>query len=277
MNDLNAGINEITTPEKYPATGGFVYVKVTTVGGCSAIAKVELITLPIKRSPILVDKYICIDAKTDLDAGAGYDSYKWSTGATTPAIRNVGVGEYSVVLSKNGCFLTQTVHVKKAEDPVIQQIEISNTTATVIAVGGKAPYKFAVDGTTNWQDSNTFTGLTRGQHTFYVKDFYNCTPSSTEITIPNLLNAITPNGDNVNDYIDYSELAYKDNLTFSIYDRYGNTIFTGNKFNNYKWDGRHFDKKIVTGTYWYHISWNEANKEKTLIKYTGWVLVKNRE
>ncbi|MGE8434633.1 gliding motility-associated C-terminal domain-containing protein [Chryseobacterium joostei] len=277
LTDLNAGINEITAPDNFPSTGGFVYVKVSTAEGCSAISKIELIPLPIKKSPILVDKYICIDAKTDLDAGPGYDSYAWSNGATTSGIRNVGVGEYSVILSKNGCFLTQIVRVKKAEDPVIQQIEINNNSATVIAVGGKAPYKFAVDGTANWQDSNTFTGLTRGQHTFYVKDAYNCTPVATEITVPNLLNAITPNGDNVNDFIDYSELAYKDNLSFVVYDRYGNMIFTGTKFNNFKWDGKHFDKRLVTGTYWYHISWNEANKEKTQVKYTGWILVKNRE
>jgi hypothetical protein len=40
-------------------------------------------------------------------------------------------------------------------------------------------------------------------------------------------------------------------------------------------DGKHYDKKLVTGTYWYHINWNEPNKEKTPIKYTGWILVKN--
>lgn len=277
LTDLNAGINEITTPDNFPSTGGFVYVKVSTAEGCTAISKIELIPLPIKKSPILVDKYICIDAKTDLDAGPGYDSYAWDNGATTSGIRNVGVGEYSVILSKNGCFLTQIVRVKKAEDPVIQQIEINNNSATVIVAGGKAPYKFAVDGTATWQDSNTFAGLTRGQHTFYVKDAYNCTPVATEITVPNLLNAITPNGDNVNDFIDYSELSYKDNLSFVVYDRYGNMIFTGTKFNNYKWDGKHFDKRLVTGTYWYHVSWNEANKEKTQVKYTGWILVKNRE
>lgn len=277
LKDLTAGINEITTPENFPSTGGFVYVKITTEQGCSATAKVELIPLPIKKSPILVDKYICIDDKTDLEAGSGYDSYQWSTGATTSGIRGVGVGEYSVILEKNGCFITQVVRIRKAVDPVIQQIEINNTTATVIVAGGKAPYKYSVDGTTNWQDSNSFTGLSRGQHKFYVKDAYNCTPISAEVTVPNLLNAITPNGDNINDYIDYSDLAYKDNLSFVVYDRYGNMIFTGNKFNNYKWDGRHFDKKLVTGTYWYHVSWNESNKEKTEIKYTGWIMVKNRE
>lgn len=277
LNDLNAGINEITTPDNFPATGGVVYVKVTTAEGCTANAKITLVPLPIKKSPILVDQYICMDAKTDLDAGSGYDSYEWSTGATTQGIRNIGVGEYSVILGKNGCFLTQVVKVKKVEDPVIQTIEINNNSATVIVSGGKPPYKYAVDGTANWQDSNTFTGLSRGQHTFYVKDAYNCNPTAVEITIPNLVNAITPNGDNVNDFIDYSELAYKENLSFVVYDRYGNMVFTGNKFNNYRWDGKHFDKKLVTGTYWYHINWNESNKDKTPIKYTGWILVKNRD
>jgi len=277
MADLTAGTNEITTPQNYPSTGGFVYVKVTTNEGCTANAKIQLIALPIKKSPILVDQVICADATTDLDAGPGYDSYLWNTGATTSSIQNVGIGEYSVILGKNGCLLPQIVRVRKAEDPVITKIEISNTTATVVVNGGKAPYKYAVDSPSNWQDSNVFTGLTRGQHTFYVKDTYNCDPTSVEVTIPNLLNAITPNGDNKNDFIDYSELAYKENLSFVIYDRYGNMIFTGNKFNNYKWDGKHYDKKLVTGTYWYHINWNETNKEKTPIHYTGWILVKNIE
>lgn len=277
MADLNAGTNEITTPANYPSAGGYVYVKVTTNEGCIAIAKIELIALPIKKSPILVDQFICADSLTNLDAGPGYESYLWSTGATTASIQNVGIGEYSVILGKNGCLLAQVVRVRKVEDPVITKIEISNTTATVIVNGGKAPYKFAVDGTANWQDSNIFTGLTRGQHTFYVKDAYNCDPTAVEVTIPNLINAITPNGDNKNDFIDYSELAYKENLSFVIYDRYGNMVFTGNKFNNYKWDGKHYDKKLVTGTYWYHINWNESNKEKTPIYYTGWILVKNIE
>lgn len=275
--DLNAGTNQITDPTNYGSAGGFVYVKVTSSEGCTATAKIELIAKPIKKSAVLVDQYICMDSITNLDAGPDYDSYLWNTGATTSGIQGVGIGEYMVILEKNGCFITQVVRVRKTEDPVITQIEINTNTATVQANGGTPPYKYSVDGTTNWQDSNVFTGLTRGQHTFYVKDAYNCTPISVEVTVPNLLNAITPNGDNKNDYIDYSELGYKNNLSFIIYDRYGNKIFTGDKFNNYRWDGRHYNKKLITDTYWFHINWTESNKEKTPIKYTGWILVKNIE
>ncbi|MCF2220245.1 gliding motility-associated C-terminal domain-containing protein [Chryseobacterium sp. PS-8] len=273
--DASNGTNEILNPLAYVSGNASVYIRVYNSNGCYAIAKVNLVVIPPKRSAVLVDKIICIDGRTNLDAGPGYQSYLWSTGATTQVLSGVPVGDYWVILKDNGCSVKQFVSVKKAVDPVISEIEISNNTATVKVTGGQAPYKYAVDSPANWQDSNVFTGLSRGQHTFYVKDAYNCTPIFVEVTVPNLLNAITPNGDNKNDFIDYSELAYKENLSFVVYDRYGNKIFTGNKFNNYKWDGKHFDKKIVTGTYWYHINWNEPNKEKTPIKYSGWILVKN--
>lgn len=276
--DASNGTNEIVTAlDHYISANAIVYVRVYSDLGCYAIAKITLKVTPPKRSPLLVDKFICIDGRTGLDAGPGYQSYLWSTGATTQAVTGLPVGDYWVMLKDNGCSVKQFVSIKKAITPTITSIEISNNTATVMVSGGTAPYKYAVDGVTIWQDSNVFTGLSRGQHTFYVKDAYNCTPVSVEITVPNLINAITPNGDNINDVIDYSELKYKDNLTFVIYDRYGNKIFKGDKFNDYKWDGKFFEKKVVTGTYWYHINWNEPNAQKTPIKYSGWILVKNRE
>ncbi len=94
------------------------------------------------------------------------------------------------------------------------------------------------------------------------------------MTVPNLINAITPNGDNKNDFIDYSALAYKKNLVFTVYDRYGNKLYEANKIRNYTWDGRAYGKKIPSATYWYTISWNENDKNNTETKYSGWVLVK---
>nr|WP_314495300.1 T9SS type B sorting domain-containing protein [uncultured Chryseobacterium sp.] len=275
--DASNGTNEIMNGTIYISAEGSVYARVFSSTGCYAIAKINLKVTPPKRSTVLVDKYICIDSRTNLDAGAGYQSYQWSTGATTQIIDGLTVGDYWVILENNGCFLKQSVSIKKTVEPVITSIEIATNTATVNVEGGNAPYQYAVDAPINWQSSNVFTNLSRGQHTFYVKDAANCVPVSVEVTVPNLVNAITPNGDNVNDFIDYSELAYKGNLTFVIYDRYGNKLFTGDKSNNYKWDGKSSGKGILTGTYWYHINWTEPNIQKTPIKYTGWILVKNRE
>jgi gliding motility-associated-like protein len=122
-----------------------------------------------------------------------------------------------------------------------------------------------------------FTGLPRGENKIYVKDAYNCNPVEVQVTVPNLINAITPNGDNVNDYIDYSALAYKKNLVFIVYDRYGNKLYEAGQNQRLQMGRNSFRKENLTGTYWYSISWNENDKNNTQTKYSGWVLVKNRE
>ncbi|MBB6371613.1 lectin-like domain-containing protein [Chryseobacterium shigense] len=274
--DALSGTNEIMNPSQYMSVSIAVYVKVTDSNGCFAIAKVNLVVLPPVKSSVLKDKIICIDGRTDLDAGPGFDSYEWSTGATTPSIQGIGVGLYWVKLKTGSCITLQTVKVIASANPVITSIDINNTTVTVNVSGGTPPYKYSLNGI-DWQDSNTFTGLHRGEAKVFVKDFYNCSPVEVQITVPNLINAITPNGDNINDVIDYSSLAYKKNLIFIVYDRYGNKLYEANKTRNFKWDGTASGKKILTGTYWYSISWNENDKNNTETKYSGWVLVKNRE
>ncbi|WP_027381181.1 T9SS type B sorting domain-containing protein [Chryseobacterium daeguense] len=273
--DLNNGTNEILPPATtaYISSNKKVYVKVTNTNGCFSIAEIELVVLPPVKSNVLTDKIICIENEAVLDAGPGFDGYEWSTGATTQTV-TVPVGAYWVRLKTGECFTRQMVKVIPATQPVISNLEIKNNTITVTVVGGTPPYKYSLDGVT-WQDSNFFGNLPRGENSIFVKDFYNCEPIDVTVTVPNLLNAITPNGDNKNDYIDYSELSYKKNLIFNIYDRYGNKVHEANKFNAYKWDGTMFGKKVSTGTYWYEITWTEPNKAQTQIKYSGWILVKN--
>lgn len=278
LNDATNGTQEITNPSAYISShNSNVYVKVTNSNGCFVIVKVTLEVLPPIRSSVLVDQYICIENTTELDAGPGFNGYEWSTGATTQKITNVGIGTYWVKLKTGNCITKQTVYVYASPQPVIKSIDISNNTATINVIGGKPPYQYALDKPSNWQSSNIFNKLSRGQHIFYVKDFYNCVPVDVEVTVPNLINAITPNGDLTNDVIDYSALEYKKNLIFEIYDRYGNKLYTADKIRNFTWNGTASGKKIPTATYWYTISWNENNKNSTPVRYNGWVLVKNRD
>ncbi len=276
--DAQNGTNEIFNFNSYIAPNSEVYVKVSNAGGCFKIAKITLVVTPPHYSTVLKDKYICVENRTTLDAGPGFDTYVWSTGEITQTINNVTVGEYWVDLETDFCITRQTVKVFKVPDPVISSIEITNNSATVTVVGGNAPYLYSIDNV-NFQDSNVFNNLPRGQNTFYVKDSYNCIPVEAEVTVPNLINAITPNGDSVNDYVDYSELAYKKNLVFTVYDRYGNKIHTSDLNTGFKWGGTFNDRKIVTGTYWYSITWDEPNAKNpnnAKILYNGWILVKNR-
>ncbi|MCS3529925.1 gliding motility-associated C-terminal domain-containing protein [Chryseobacterium sp. JUb7] len=276
LTDAENGTNEIASPAAHIAPNGVVYIKVTNGNGCYAIAKVTLVVLAPVYSDILKDKTICMEDKTTLDAGSGFASYEWSTGATTQTITNVGVGTYWVKLKTGECITTQYVKIYASEQPVISSVDISNNSFTVNVNGGTPPYKYSMDGI-NWQDSNQFTNVTRGDHQVFVKDAYDCEPIDITIVVPNLINVITPNGDGMNDVIDYSALASKQNLIFNIFDRYGTKIFQADKLRGYKWDGTIAGKKVPTGTYWYSVTWNENDKKNTPFKYTGWILVKNRE
>jgi len=271
-----AETNEIQNPILYISTSTDVYVRVTSTNNCFIIKKITLKVITPVKSTVLKDKIICIDERTTLDAGPGFDEYEWSTGATTQSIQGVPVGTYWVKLKTGNCYITQTVTVKSASNPVISSLDITNNTITVNVEGGTAPYQYSLDGI-KWQNSNILTGLPRGENKIFVKDFYNCEPVHVQITVPNLLNVITPNGDNINDFIDYTALAYKKNLVFTVYDRYGNKKFEADRMRNFKWDGTTGGKKVMTGTYWYTITWNENDKDNTQTSYNGWVLVKNIE
>ncbi|ASK31507.1 hypothetical protein CEY12_15925 [Chryseobacterium sp. T16E-39] len=276
LTDATNGTNEISTPAAYIAPNGVVYVRVTNSNGCYAIAKVTLIVIAPVLSTVLKDKTICIEDKTTLDAGPGFASYLWSTGATTQTITNVGVGVYWVKLKTGECIATQNVKVFPSEQPVINSVDITSTSITVNVTGGTPPYQYSLDNI-NWQNSNVFNNIPRGESNIFVKDAYDCEPIDITVTVPNLINVITPNGDGVNDVIDYSALAIKQNLVFSIFDRYGAKIYQGDKSNKYRWDGTIVGRKVSTGSYWFSVTWNENDKKSTAIKYSGWILVKNRE
>ncbi|WP_326982400.1 gliding motility-associated C-terminal domain-containing protein [Chryseobacterium sp. MYb264] len=276
LTDAINGTNPIATPTAYIAPNGFAYIKVTNAQGCYAIAKVSLEVIAPVFSSVLKDKIICIEDTTTLDAGSGFSDYEWSTGAKTQSITNVGVGTYWVKLKTGDCITTQHVKVIPSDQPVISTIDISTSTVTINVIGGTPAYKYSMDNV-NWQDSNVFSKVTRGDHMIYVKDSYDCEPVDVTIVVPNLTNVITPNGDGINDVIDYTALGNKQNLTFNIFDRYGNKVFQADRFNNYTWDGTIGGKKVSTGTYWYSVTWNENDKKNTQIKYSGWVMVKNRD
>ena len=276
LTDALNNTNEIPNPTSYTAPNGFVYVKVTTSEGCFNIAKVTLFVYPPIKSTILKDVEICIDATTVLDAGPGFDAYEWSTGETTQTI-TVPVGQYWVNLTTGDCVSHQTVTVYPTSSPAFSSIDISDNNFSVGVVGGAPPYLYSIDNI-NWQSSNIFSNVPRGEFTVYIKDSFDCNPVTLPVTIPNIINVITPNGDGVNDAIDYSALAMKQGLVFDLFDRYGHRIYRADHNNGYKWDGTtNGGKKVQTGTYWYTLTWSENNNAKTPFKYSGWIMVKNRE
>jgi len=270
--DAQNNTAQVSSPANLTGTQT-IYIRFEKPGVCPNIASITVtVTIP-KHSTVLTDKIICPKTLTTLDAGPGFDSYLWNTGATTPSITNVMAGTYWVDLTSGGCTYRQTVTVTESVLPVISLIEISGNTVTIGVSGGTPPYEYSLDGTT-WQASNVFMNVPRGNHIIHVRDANRCDEVTRTFVIINLINTITPNMDGYNDAIDYSALMDNDRIEFRIFDRYGSEVFRGSKANRYIWDGRITGRSVNTATYWYFISWTEFGGSTT-VKYSSWLLVKN--
>lgn len=250
------------------------YYRFKKSGVCDVIGTLNLTLRQPRKSTVLVNKEICPEAKTSLDAGSGFDGYLWSTGEKTQVIQNVGVADYWVDLYSNGCVYRQTVSITPVELPEITRIDIQGSTVTVNASGVNPPYRYAIDNF-NYQTSNVFLNVPGGNHTIYVISADNCKPVSVSINVIQLYNVITPNDDGINDVLNYSGLLKKDEPSLQIYDRFGKQVFSGDKSNQFSWDGKTSGRSVNTGSYWYIINWKEPG-HNTFTQYSGWLLVKNR-
>lgn len=270
--NAQTGTNSISLTQIINSVGTF-YVRFTSSTDCPNTGTLKITLKTPKKSTALHDQVICSNEKAMLNAGPGFTSYLWSTGATTETV-TVGTGSYYVDLGFNGCVYRQFVNVTTAQAPTITSIAVSGTTATIIVSGGTAPYRYSLNDI-DYQTSNIFTGLSRGLHTVYVLGADGCQPVSKEFLVLNLINAITPNGDGKNDVLNYSDLRIKQDVTIEVVDRYGAIVYKSSG-QNYIWDGRSNGRTLPTGTYWYILKWIEPDT-KLSVSYSGWILIKNRE
>lgn len=254
-------------------TASTFYVRITSPSECPNTASITISLKTPKKSTKLRDMVVCTNEQAMLDAGTGFTSYAWSTGATTQTI-TVGAGSYYVDLGFNGCVYRQQVTVTTAQAPAITRIDVSGFNATVYVSGGTPPYRYSLNGI-DYQTSNVLTGLSRGLHTVYVLGSDGCSPVSKEFLVLNLVNAITPNGDGINDVLNYSDLRIKQSVSIEVVDRYGSPVYKSSD-RNYVWDGKSGGRPLSTGTYWYILKWIEPDT-KLPVSYSGWILIKNRE
>lgn len=270
--NAQAGINPISASQTLTSLSTY-YVRFQSNTACPNTAVLTLTLKSPKKSERLHDQVICSNDKILLDAGPGFSSYLWSTGATGQSI-SAGAGNYYVDLGFNGCVYRQYVNVTTSQAPTITKIDVVGTTATVFVTGGTAPYKYSLNGF-DYQASNVFTGLSRGLHTMYVLGSDGCHHVTKEFLVINLINTITPNGDGINDVLNYSELKIKKNVSIEVADRYGASVYKSSD-KNYMWDGKSNGRNLPTGTYWYVIKWTEPDTQLP-VSYSGWLLIKNRE
>jgi hypothetical protein len=127
--------------------------------------------------------FVCPGTLKQLDAGAGYETYLWSNGATTQKI-NVGPGSYSVTVTKEGCSATSssvTVNYYSVSIPPITPSGpttiCASSSVTLSASGGNA-YLWS-----NGATSQSITVNTPGGYYVTVTDANGCNTNSAAVNV----------------------------------------------------------------------------------------------
>ncbi len=99
---------------------GTYSVAVTNIDGCVGRDTMIITSKPLPVVSLGADKAKCPTDSVTLDAGAGFASYLWNTGATTQTVRTATAGVYVVIVTNaDGCAARDTIVVTNNALPVV--------------------------------------------------------------------------------------------------------------------------------------------------------------
>ena len=179
-----------TNPVKTTATAGLYFVKIT-VSNCFVVDSITLHSVTSPAPHITGDSTLCFtgDSAT-INAGAGYTTYKWSTGDSTQTITVASPATYRVTVSNAaGCIGIDSFIIRQSSPMVLTTANTNvscyggNNGAIQLTVnGGTATYTYL------WNQSQTtinISNLVAGNYSVTVKDVIGCTASIADtITQP---------------------------------------------------------------------------------------------
>ena len=172
-----------TTPGTYSVT-------VTAANGCIGSTTATVTLLPAPAPNITAAAYAC-NGQLILDAGAGFNTYEWSTGSNGASITVNASGNYTVIVSNaQGCTATDTYFADIPAPPVVA-IAGNNTICP-----GESTLLSASPGFSNylWSTGSNNASIdvsTAGNYTVIATDPFGCT-ATDELSV-SVLVAPTPN------------------------------------------------------------------------------------
>lgn len=255
--------DQITTTKNYKLSVGttIIYVRIDSNDKCFQVVKLSLTLFGKPKIPISDIVPICENKEITIDAGSGFDSYLWSTGATSETITVANIGSYSVTVTQNHgniiCSSTKDFSVVISSLATISEIKIQDWTdaenvITVEITGASiGNYEYSLDGI-SYQESNTFTGLRSGDYFVYVRDKNGCGIANQEVFVLSYPKYFTPNGDGYNDTWSIRFSQAEPNMDIKIFDRYGKLIKEIGSTTS--WDGTFNGHELPSTDYWFVVT-----------------------
>lgn len=241
---------------------GRYFVQIVDSNGCRNISSAFPVTRFDPDATIQGDTLICEDETTILSV-LGARSFNWSTGDTTDSIP-VPPGSYLVTVTDfAGCLDTAEITVSALPEPNAAFISIPDgevsadqdvqfVDQSTISAGQIVAWDWLLGPSSSTDQNPIIRYTTDGQFGILleVTSDSGCTDTASAlITIfsgVQAINVITPNGDGINDILEFPNLDRYTGNKLQIFNRWGELIYKSDNYLN-SWDGRF----MADGTYYY--------------------------
>lgn len=268
--------NGSVLPQLDSLCAGIYHVTITDNAGCISMSDLEVVQPDLLAGNIQSTNIPCTEVcngtvNPNILGGTQPYNYIWSNSSTASALIDLCPGIYSVTITDiHNCrvFLTDTVFLK----PILVNIHAYADKDTIYNGLNTTLHVNYIPGITyNWSPQGSLSDphspnpvASPTQSTMYyvtVTDPYGCMAvDSVPIVVIDVYcyepyifvpNAFTPNADQNNDVL-FVRSNYIENLTFSVYDRWGEKVFETNDITK-GWNGRYKGRDCDPGVYVFHL------------------------
>ena len=203
----------------------------------------------------------------------GNASYLWSDGGTGSNRTDMTAGSYRVILTDaNNCQATADLTLTEP-DRILLEFDVTKPfcpdrpdgAIRLTATGGLP----GTDYTYLWSDNSTskdLTAIAAGNYIVYVTDANKCSVRGNVDVIPQqelcliINDAISPNGDQINDVWNIGNTNLYPQMVVTIYNRWGQSVWKSEPGYPVPWDGRSNGRSLPIDSYHYVIDLHNGTK-----------------
>jgi len=261
------------TPSYMYSFGGTKVVKLTIITNNSCQSDVtQSVTINFKPSPDFSVNNVC-----EKDSAWFIDNSTILNDSIINLLWDYGDGNDAIIRSNHphyyelpGPYIVRLIALtdKGCKDTISKPIEIyPRPDVTLTFSGPTAIYenqnvKITANGSFDsalWSTGATTFDITVNKQGIYnveVTDSNGCKDTTSawisiiKVSDFRITDVITPNGDNVNDYLHIYDLPFFTPIVITIYNRWGDQIFTSDNYNN-DWDATRNGEALPEGAYYY--------------------------
>ena len=201
-------------------------------------------------------------------------TYLWSDGNTSKTRLNIPAGDYSIIITDaNGCPADSSVTLTEP-DPLELVFDVTQPwcpdkpdgsirlTASGGVVGTDYTYRWSNDNSTGREIDNILSG----EFKVTVTDLNGCSISDSVLVEPQretcliIPNAISPNGDLINDFWNIGLIELYPQIEIKIFNQWGQMVWRSEKGYPHPWDGRSNGSLLPIDSYHYIIDLHNGSK-----------------